>query len=114
YFLTTPPPPVSYTLSLHDALPICVNLEPRQAVISDLIGALQPLECLVLLAAPGIHAGGKIGGVLSVLGNELFENSLRRINVPERVFSLGLARQTEGWQCRSTTEGQRPRGLMFQ
>src|SRR6202008_1935071 len=39
------------------AAKIGVNLEPRDAVISRFYRALSPLECLVLLTAPRIHAG---------------------------------------------------------
>src|ERR1700739_2460907 len=38
-----------------------INLDPRESRISAHIGALEPLECLVLLAEPGIYAGGPVG-----------------------------------------------------
>jgi hypothetical protein len=49
------------------------NLEPRDAGISRFYRALSPLECLVLLTAPRLHARCKIIGLL---GDQLLENSL--------------------------------------
>src|SRR5260370_29869181 len=94
--------------------PTAPNFEPREAGVSLLIGALSPLECLVLLAAPGIHTGDRQRRVFSILGDQPCQNALRRINMPQRVFRLGLARQTEGWQCCLTKEGQCPFGMMVQ
>src|SRR5580700_5457740 len=48
------------------------NLEPRDAGISRSYRALSPLECLVFLTAPRIHAGDCI---IVFLGDQLLKNS---------------------------------------
>lgn len=50
-----------------------INLNLREARISVRIGALEPLECLVLVAEPGIYAGGPVG---IVHGEQPLEDSL--------------------------------------
>jgi len=50
-----------------------INLNPCEPRISVHIGTLEPCECLVLLAAPGIYAGDAVG---IVQGDQLLEDSL--------------------------------------
>ena len=50
-----------------------VDLDPREAHDSVCIGTLRPHERKVLLAAPGIYAGGPVG---IAQGDQLLEDSL--------------------------------------
>src|SRR5882762_2728238 len=57
------------------AAEIRINLEPRDSRVSLHTGALSPLERLIRLAAPGVHAGDLCRRCLSELDDQLLKDS---------------------------------------
>src|SRR5690606_41756436 len=72
FYINRPPPPSTSTLSLHDALPICMGSchSGTSTAMSDLTPRLylaSPLITDVELFAPQLEAACKVGDIAAVL-----------------------------------------------
>ena len=68
-----------------------VGLDEGQPAIVLGVGAIEPLEGLVLFATPSVDLGDLVGGALGILGDLLAQGLLRFLGMAQRVLGHGHA-----------------------